>query len=274
MEDAVKRVQQEPERAAFKYANDIPGMFANAALPFAKPVAKSAGEMFTQPLAPWVRSTTSGGAPKLNDRAMGWLRHLHEKARGDDDWSYNSPGIHEWWDTHTLPPMCSWPRWDLQESSYAVALMADKTPAWREVYSEILDSFSSRYISHWGSADFINQFDDDPRRHEYSQIFRCMLPPDRFGTYDAPGYTGNGKNKFPDGSPAGYETDAVTAEGMTFYKGYLILLMAFHVRVSGDDKWLGEWDVAAVNDTTTRWTLGKVCEHFARQWRERECGLN
>ena len=38
----------------------------------------------------------------------------------------------EWWDKTSTPPMCSFPRFDLQESTYSIGLMADRTPAWRE----------------------------------------------------------------------------------------------------------------------------------------------
>ena len=57
--------------------------------------------------------------------------------------------------------MNSWHRFDLHESSYAVALMADRTPAWREVYGDIMDGLASRYTTHWAAADWLNQFGDD-----------------------------------------------------------------------------------------------------------------
>jgi len=40
--------------------------------------------------------------------------------------------------------MTNFPRFDLQESAYAMALMADRTPAWREVYAEVLDGLLDR----------------------------------------------------------------------------------------------------------------------------------
>ena len=85
--------------------------------------------------------------PALNERAKGWLNFLHQKATTSDDWS-EAGTPNEWWDQTSTPPMCSFPRFDLQESTYAIGLMADKTPAWREVYSEILDEIAERSITY------------------------------------------------------------------------------------------------------------------------------
>src|SRR5207244_9027859 len=70
----------------------------------------------------------------LDDRSLGWLRYLHRKATTPDDWS-QAGHPHPHWDNYTGPPMLSWHRFDLIDSSYGVALMADITPAWREVYA-------------------------------------------------------------------------------------------------------------------------------------------
>jgi hypothetical protein len=275
MEDIVQEVMKDKERPAYKYATDIPGLFYREFQALRPALKKSAGLLASHPKHEQLASGSSSEIPpSLNERAQGWLRHLHQKATTADDWSYDSKGPHEWWDGSTAPPMCSWPRFDLQESAYAVALMADKTPAWREVYSTILDGICERYIQHWGTADFINQFGHDPSAAHYPAMFRTFIPPDRFGNYDAPGWTGNGTNKFPDGSPAGYEKDAVGAEGMLFYKGFLVLLFGFHARVSGEDKYLKEFDLAAVGGTTTKWSLAKVAEHLKNQWSQREAGLH
>lgn len=274
MDDVVKRVLQDQDRPAFKFATDLPRMVADGTGPIVKGATTSIGLIATQRPSPWQGSTSKGGLPELNERALGWLRHLHEKATTVDDWSYHSAGPHEWWDKTTMSPMCSWPRWDLQESSYAVALMADKTPAWREVYTEILDGLSRRYIQHWGAVDFLNQFGSDPKAAEYPAQLRALIPPGTFGSYDAPGWTGNGLNKFPDGTAVGYEKDAVGAEGMLFYKGFLVLIMSIYTRVSGDDKYLKEFDVAGIGNTTTKWTLGEVAAVLSKQWSERECGLH
>ena len=45
--------------------------------------------------------------------------------------------------------------------------MADVTPAWREVYSEILKGLSARYLTYWAAYDWLTQFGPDPDRKNY-----------------------------------------------------------------------------------------------------------
>lgn len=76
--------------------------------------------------------TSSGG---LNQRARGWLKYLYEKVteEGTEQWgSESQPGPK--WDRWSLAPTCSFPRFDLHESTYAIALLADRMPAWREPF--------------------------------------------------------------------------------------------------------------------------------------------
>ena len=80
----------------------------------------------------------------LSERARGWLRFLYRKATVADDWSKDGQPS-DLWDAKTLPPFLNWHRFDLTESSLALALMADVTPAWREVYSDLLDRMTRRY---------------------------------------------------------------------------------------------------------------------------------
>jgi hypothetical protein len=81
--------------------------------------------------------------PGLSARGAGWLRFLWEKATTRDDWS--AAGIpHPWWDRYTAPVVLSYGRFDLSYSAYGLLLMADQTPAWREVYTRITQSDSAR----------------------------------------------------------------------------------------------------------------------------------
>ncbi|MEQ8953260.1 MAG: twin-arginine translocation signal domain-containing protein, partial [Gammaproteobacteria bacterium] len=94
--------------------------------------------------------------PRHNDRTRGWLRFIWEKSTTADDWGYrenierpwgitiprgeidftdDGVGPHPWWDQYSAAPMLSYPRFDLTDTSYAVLLMADQTPAWREAYT-------------------------------------------------------------------------------------------------------------------------------------------
>ena len=80
--------------------------------------------------------------PHLSERARGWLRFLYRKATSDDDWAKDGQPS-EMWDAQTLPPMLNWHRFDLSESSFNLALMSDATPAWREVYSDLLERMTA-----------------------------------------------------------------------------------------------------------------------------------
>ncbi len=84
-----------------------------------------------------------------SDRSRGWLRYLYRKATTPDNWDKGGKP-HEQWDNLTGEPMTSWHRFDLIQSSHAMALMADATPAWREIYSRVLDELAYRYTGYWG----------------------------------------------------------------------------------------------------------------------------
>ena len=45
------------------------------------------------------------------------------------------------------------------------------------------------------------------------------------------GWTGNGLGKFPDGTQTGVQADPIRAEGMLFFKGWLVMLMSVYTRV-------------------------------------------
>ena len=88
-------------------------------------------------------------------------------------------------------PLTSWPRFDLIESAYAIALLADLTPAWRELYVDILDRVIRRYVTWWGAVDWMTLKGRDPQRHAYPEEWRgTFIPEHLFGDYEAPGWTG------------------------------------------------------------------------------------
>jgi len=199
--------------------------------------------------------------PELNDRARGWLHFLWEKAGTEDDWS-SSGEPHPWWDRYSTPPMTNFPRFDLADSCYAVALMADKTPAWREAYSQILDQMVDRHTTFWAAVDWLTQFGSDPDRDKYPDVWKGTLIPEHlWGRYDSPGWTANGVE------PWGLQKDPVGADGMLFFKGFFNLVMSLHRYVSGDRKWDDPFKVAGVDDTHFQWTHSRVAEHLTEQWR-------
>ena len=142
----------------------------------------------------------AGGSSRgLSSEVRGWLRFLWRKAMTPDDWS-RAGEPHPWWDRYSLAPMLSFPRFDLSESSYALLLLARKTPAWREVYTEILDQLLRRHTTYWAAVDWLTQIGPDPDRGRYPKAYKRLIPKDLWGRYDAPGWTANGSRAL--GTPA------------------------------------------------------------------------
>ncbi len=210
---------------------------------------------------------TGRKAPALDDRSLGWLRYLHRKATTPDNWDRDGQP-HPHWDNTTGPPMFSWHRFDLVDSSYAVALMCDRTPAWREVYSEILDELITRHTSWWAAEDWMTQFGPDPDRANYPDTWRGLIPPKLWGDYDVPGWTANGIE------PHGVQMDPVAADGMLFFKGFFCLLMGLHRYVSGDTKWDEPFEMIRDGEHTFTWTHSEVAAHLADQWHRSWIGVH
>ena len=204
--------------------------------------------------------------PELNERAQGWLNFLYRKATTPDDWTEDGTP-NEWWDQTSTAPMCSFPRFDLQESTYAIGLMADKTPAWREVYSEILDEIAERSITYWAAVDWLSQFGHDPDRKNYPEAWKGTLIPEEFwGNYDAPGWTANGI------APWGFHADPIGADGNLFFKGWLNLTQSLHTYVSGYNKWSTPFNVAGAYNSRFEWTQHQLADHLHQQWSKTPMG--
>lgn len=200
-------------------------------------------------------------APRLKPEVRGWLRHLWRKAMTRDDWSRGGEP-HPWWDRYSLKPMLSFPRFDLSESSYAFLLLARKTPAWREVYTRILDELLRRHTTFWAAVDWLTQIGTDPDRANYPKAYKRLIPKDLWGRYDAPGWTANGVE------PWGLQPDPIGASGNLFFRGFFNLMLAIHREVSGESTWDRPFEMAGLEDRTFAWTHRAIAEHLSRQWAE------
>ena len=210
---------------------------------------------------------TVRGYPAISARCRGWLRYLYRKATTPDNWDKDGrPHAH--WDGISGEPTASWHRMDLLHSSYAMALMADTTPAWREVYSTILDALASRYTGYWAAKDWLDQLGPDPRRKNYPEGWYQLIPPHLRGEYDVPGWTANGV------APWGLQMDPVGAEGNLFFKGWLLVVLGFYLYVSGDDKWNQPFAMVRDGEHTFTWTHTAIAEHLMTQWARRPEGVH
>ncbi len=203
--------------------------------------------------------------PTMNRRSLGWLRLLWEKAVTPDDWS--SVGVpNPWWDRYTSPVVLSYGRFDLSYSAYGLLLMADQTPAWREVYSRITDEFAQRFPTYWGAIDWLTQIGDDPKRAKYPARIMATLPPDLRGNYNRFGWTANGTE------PWGLQKDPIGADGYLFYRGWFHLLLATHKYVSGSDKWASPFKVTGYGDEEFEWDHHRLAARLEEQYRQRPEG--
>ena len=206
-------------------------------------------------------------ARALSDRDVGWLRYLHRKATTPDSWDRDGHP-HEHWDTESDPPMLCWYRFDLIDSTYAVAMMADVTPAWREVYAGILDELIFRHTGWWAAEDWLTQIGHDPGRAEYPDLYRLLIPEHLWGNYDVPGWTANGIE------PWGLQMDPIGATGNLFFKGFFLVMLGLHLRTTGDERWNQPFDMVRDGENTFTWFHSAIAEHLHRQWTEAPHGCH
>ncbi len=213
-------------------------------------------------------SQTVAGYSATSARCRGWLRYLYRKATTPDDWSKEGRP-HPHWDAVSNEPTLSWHRFDLIESSYAVALMADATPAWREVYSRVLDELIHRHTGYWAAKDWLEQIGPDPRRASYPEAwYAYYMAPELRGNYDVPGWTANGVE------PWGLQMDPIGADGNLFFKGFFLLMLGLHRYVSGDGKWEQPFEMIRDGAHTFTWSHRAIAELLADQWGPRHEGCH
>ncbi len=204
--------------------------------------------------------------PRLNDRSLGWLTYLHRKTSTVDNWSEDGEPL-DWWDNKSNAPVLNFARFDLSESSYALGLMADITPAWREVYSDILKGLSERHLTFWAAYDWLTQIGPDPDRKKYPKEWIDLWIPDNMvGKYDRPGWVANGIK------PWGLQADPIGADGNLFFKGWLNLIQCLHVYTTGEDTWGKSFQVAGLDRSRFEWTQHSLVDHLVLQWKNNPLG--
>lgn len=201
---------------------------------------------------------TSTVANGLNDRSLGWLRFMWDKATTEDDWS-DQGEPHAWWDRYSEPPMCAFPRFDLAEMSYALPMMVESTPHWREGYTRILDELAKRYTTFWGAVDWNTLIGPDPNVDKYPPEWLMTAPEHLRGRYALPGWTGNGVE------PWGLQPDPVGADGNLFYRGWLNLILGLRGYVSGEQRLATPFDVTGYQNRQFTWTHQRMAQFISDQ---------
>ena len=118
-------------------------------------------------------------------RSVGWS-DISDRTTTPDSWDRDGQP-HEHWDDLSDPPMLCWHRFDLIDSTYAVAMMADIAAAWREVYPRILDELIFRHTGWSAARDWLTQIGHDPDRAELTPTSAVCSSPSTWGSYDVPG---------------------------------------------------------------------------------------
>jgi hypothetical protein len=203
--------------------------------------------------------------PQLSDRALGWLRFVWDKATTRDDWT-DQGEPHEWWDRYGSPPMCVFPRFDLSETAYALPIMMESTPAWREAYVRIADELLWRYVSFWGGVDWNTLIGPDPNVDRYCPEWLCCAPESLRGRYALPGWTGNGVE------PWGLQPDPVGADGNLFYRGWLNLTLSIRRYLAGEATEHDSFDVTGYRNRRFPWTHSRVARLLSHQLGDRPQG--
>jgi len=219
--------------------------------------------------------------PKHNERTKGWLRFIWQKATTPDDWSYSGDeelpwgiklqrgpidfsddgkGPHPWWDQYSTAPFLSYPRFDLSDSSYPILMMADQTPAWREVYTRVMDELATRHTAYWAAIDWNTFIGPSPDRGNYPAPMMAAWPERVRGNYDFPGWVANGVE------PYGLQRDPIGADGNLFFRGWLNLVLSIYKYVSGDNKWEQPWEIAGYENEHFEWTQPRIVEHLHQQY--------
>jgi hypothetical protein len=227
-------------------------------------------EVLYPPLTSSIDTDVVPGYPALSDEAAGWLKYMHRKIQLPSTWTKDGKP-HEAWDHQTLPPVLDMYRYDLTFSTFAIAMMAEVTPAWREVYAKILDHNAEKMTSYWAWWDWIEQTGNDPKRNEYPNAYYVnLIPPGWAGVYHAPGWAANGL------PPHEYNPDPVYGCGVGYmmWKGYFNLCMSLYEYVSGDGKY--DQDFQLVYDDQIQFTYDhkRVTETIAQQWVTNEVGIS
>lgn len=202
---------------------------------------------------------------RLSDRALGRLRFIWDKATTADDWS-DEGEPHPWWDRYGSPPMCIFPRFDLSEMAYALPIMMESTPAWREAYVRIADELLWRFTSFWGGIDWITLIGPDPNVERYSPEWLCCAPEPLRGRYPLPGWTGNGIE------PWGLQPDPVGADGNLFYRGWLNLTLGLRRYLSGEAREHEPFEVTGYRNRRFEWTHSRVAHLLSHQFEQRPQG--
>jgi hypothetical protein len=164
--------------------------------------------------------------------------------------------------------MCAFPRFDLGESAYALPLMCEVTPAWREVYTRIAREFCDRHMTFWAAIDALVLIGEDPNVDRYPPEWQIYIPERLRGAYAPPGWIGNGDERW------GLNPDPIAADGNVFFRGFFNLLLSVYAHVSGDKRYHAPFQVSGYLDRQFTWTQPELARFISDQLADRPEGIH
>jgi hypothetical protein len=239
------------------------------------------------------RASAVAGYPSLSDEAVGNLRLSWRRAMERDDWSKGGE-LSLGWDRWTCWPYIAKTTYHLTFNMLLLGKMANETPAWREVYSDIALRIVNRARQYAGWYDWVEQKGLDPNRGSYPFFFyKHFIPQGMAGVYNAPGYAGNGLNSAADGilqsivfqavenpltrhpyfhqhSPGvgrTYDPDPIEGNGSSniMYRGYLLTQMALGKLISNDPFFDAPLDLVYDDEISYRYSAEDIAAGLDRQ---------
>lgn len=209
------------------------------------------------------------GYPALSEEAMGWLAYMHRKVGLGGTWAKDGKP-HEAWDNISGAPVQNLYRYDLTYGSFALAMMAELTPAWREGYSKLLGFLVDRYFEYWAFCDWVEEKGQDPNRLDYPEVmYKNLMPEGYAGRYSKPGWAANGIG------PYGYNPDPVYGNGIAnvMYKGYLNLSIGLYEYVSGDAKYDNPFQIVYDDNLQFEYDHKRLVDTLTKQWVANPIGI-
>lgn len=221
-------------------------------------------------VSPFTSDGVIAGKPALTAEAMGWLAYCDRRVEIGGTW-HRGDAPHVSWDNITFSPMSNYYRYELTWLCFSVGVMADQTPAWRELYAKHLDFYVSRLLEYWSFFDWIEARGPDPAREKYpEEWYELLIPKGYRGKYDVPGWAGNGLN------PYEYDPDPVRGNGTCnlMYKGYLELVLGMYRYVSDDGKYERPFQVVYDDQLIFEYDHKSLTELIAQQWLDTPTGFS
>ena len=116
----------------------------------------------------------------------------------------------------------------------------------------------------------------DPDKSSYPPQMQGLMWPDKVGTYESPGWTGNGmRQEHVDTGKVVPEPDPLGTRSMLFFKGWLSLAIGIRAKIGGLGRWEAPWPMANVGDKSTTWTHSALNETLAGMFNDHGgAGLN